>query len=137
MKLSDYNEVANSFSGKLSDITRQIAFGGIAIIWLFKITVNNTTTIPIELISPSKYILIALAIDVLHYAYQSIAWTIFFYVRECKYQKTPEFNKEPDPEMSAPRAMAFIPYIFFIAKIGFVIQAYYQIINFLNDTLIK
>ena len=37
MKLSDYRETYYEFSGKASDVTRQLAFAGIAIVWIFKI----------------------------------------------------------------------------------------------------
>ena len=35
-KLSEFKEDYYHFTGKLSDINRQIAFAGIALIWVFK-----------------------------------------------------------------------------------------------------
>lgn len=50
MKISDYKSVYEGFSSKLSDLNRQIAFAGIAIIWIFKKTNGETTLINSELI---------------------------------------------------------------------------------------
>jgi hypothetical protein len=38
MKLQDYRNDFYLFSGKASDISRQLAFAAIAIIWIFKRT---------------------------------------------------------------------------------------------------
>ena len=36
MKLSEYANVYAEFSGKASDVARQLAFAGLALVWLFR-----------------------------------------------------------------------------------------------------
>jgi hypothetical protein len=51
MKVEEYWKISNEFSGKASDISRQLAFAAIAVIWLFKIdTPTGNITIPPDLI---------------------------------------------------------------------------------------
>src|SRR6478672_3157292 len=45
MKLSKYRETGEYFSGKASEIVRQLILAGIAIIWVFKIKVGNADVI--------------------------------------------------------------------------------------------
>jgi len=42
MNLQDYRDDFYTYSGKASDISRQLAFAGIAIIWIFKKEVPAT-----------------------------------------------------------------------------------------------
>jgi thiamine transporter ThiT len=63
------------FSGKASDINRQLAFAAIAVIWLFKTdTPNGQITIPHDLIWPGILIVAALAADLLQYVAGSLIW---------------------------------------------------------------
>ncbi len=48
MKLSDYRETYYEFSGKLSDVSRQLSFAGIALIWLFKLDSTPVPKVPDE-----------------------------------------------------------------------------------------
>ena len=66
MNLQDYRDDFYTYSGKASDISRQLAFAGIAIIWIFKKKVPATgLTVPSELILPGILIVLALGVDLL------------------------------------------------------------------------
>ena len=78
LKLSEYKEDYYTFTGKLSDITRQIAFAGIAMIWVFRKSDDMGIKIEEGLILPAILIVIALAFDMFHYIYQSITWSVFY-----------------------------------------------------------
>lgn len=52
MRLSQIREAYEELSGKLSDVNRQLAFAGIGIIWIFKITDDHSPIIPNELLEP-------------------------------------------------------------------------------------
>jgi hypothetical protein len=43
MKVEEYWKISNEFSGKASDISRQLAFAAIAVIWLFKIDTQSSS----------------------------------------------------------------------------------------------
>jgi len=66
--VADYQKDSYEFSGKASDISRQLAFGAIAVIWLFKTdTPTGYITIPPDRIWPGILIVAALAADLLQY----------------------------------------------------------------------
>jgi hypothetical protein len=67
--LKDFYEL----SGKASDISRQLAFAAIAVVWLFKTdTPTGQITIPPDLIWPGILIVAALAADLLQYVAGSL-----------------------------------------------------------------
>ena len=49
MKLERLTEIYENRTGKLSDVTRQLALAGIAIIWVFKKEIGTQTGIPKDL----------------------------------------------------------------------------------------
>ena len=129
-KLSEYKEDYYSFSGKLSDINRQIAFAGIALIWIFKQTINNEIVLDPALVSPARLIIIALGIDIFHYIYQTITWSIFYTIKKAKH------NSE-DYELDSPIYLNITAWVLFGFKILFVLIAYFKIFFYLSDKLIK
>ena len=46
MKLRNYRQTYYDYSGKASDIARQLSFAGIAIIWIFKIQKDTSIELP-------------------------------------------------------------------------------------------
>ncbi len=76
MILKDARNAYDYYSGKLSDVVRQLAFAGIAVIWIFK---NGASVIPFDerLVWPLRFLVGALACDLLHYVYASLAWGRF------------------------------------------------------------
>ena len=130
MKLSEYKSDFYTFTGKLSDINRQIAFAGIALIWVFKKTEGNETIISNELVFPAILLAISFGVDMLQDIYQSIAWAIF-------HRKHEKIKTEDDPELLASPKMNYPSWILFSMKIILVIIAYISIIDFLVNKLIK
>jgi hypothetical protein len=47
---------------------RQLAFAGIAVIWIFKVPTENSAKVPGALVLPGLLLIGALAFDLLHYA---------------------------------------------------------------------
>src|SRR5262245_49460778 len=82
MKLPGYRETFYVYSGKASDICRQLAFAGIAVIWLFKKDVVGQPTLPIELIWSGVFIVLSLVADVFQYVLASIVWRLFYRAKE-------------------------------------------------------
>jgi len=52
MKLSEYKKVSDANTAKTSDITRQLALAGVAIIWIFRVEKNGQFQIENFLIYP-------------------------------------------------------------------------------------
>jgi hypothetical protein len=68
-------ERSGEASDKASEINRNLAFAGIAIIWLFKIDSDGGRQIvPPELFLPGLLLVIGLAFDLLQYVIKSELW---------------------------------------------------------------
>ena len=124
MELKKYLEAYHEFSGKASDIARQLAFAAIAIIWIFKTNSIEIIAIPNELIRPSALIIMALAFDLLQYVIASIIWKIFYSLKERK-------GVPVDQDVKASPWLSRIVLFFFIFKILFVIVGYILIFKFI------
>lgn len=124
MKLSEYKEDYYTFTGKLSDINRQIAFAGIAIIWIFKKTTNIEMLIDPQLVLPAVLIVAALAVDMLQYIYQSVTWAIFYTYYKRK-------GKLEDEVINSPESLNYVSWGLFILKVLLVIIAYCIIFKYL------
>jgi hypothetical protein len=74
MKISDYRDSYYLYSGKVSDITRQMALAGIAVVWIFKESAGTQYKISNELLIPSIGFLIALAFDLIQYVVGAVIW---------------------------------------------------------------
>jgi hypothetical protein len=129
-KISEYKEDYYLFTGKLSDINRQIAFAGIAIIWVFKKSENSQFQIEVDLILPSILIVCSLAFDMFQYIYQSIAWSIFYSHHNRK-------HKNEDKKIESSERMNYPSWIFFSTKVILVLIAYVKIFMFLLEKLLK
>lgn len=129
MKLSEYKQDYYIFTGKLSDINRQIAFAGIALIWIFRKTDGSEISISNELILPSILFAFALGFDILQYIYQSITWSIFY----CYHEKR---TGDEDADIPTPKKLNYPSWFFFSMKVLFVIISYTYIIKFLINNLV-
>ena len=56
MKLSEYKKTYEDFSGKASNVVRQLSFAGIAVIWIFKVQSNGSLKIPDTLAPESRFV---------------------------------------------------------------------------------
>jgi hypothetical protein len=126
MKLDDYKNDFYYFTGKLSDLSRQLAFAGLAVVWIFKYT-SETNQIQIDrgLVLPAILLIASLTTDLLQYIYQSACWSIFFHYHEKR--------KAPNEEFLAPSWMNYFSWIAFVLKVIFLIIAYALVLNYLYD----
>lgn len=124
MKLKEVREAYYEFSRKASDISRQLGFAGIALIWIFKVEVNNDESIPHSLVLAALLIVIGLVSDLLQYIYGTAAWGIYHRCEEKK--KTRE-----NTEIKAPPEINWPTNTFFAIKVICISFAYYFILSFL------
>jgi hypothetical protein len=102
MKIKEAREEHAFYSGKLSDILRQLGLAGVAIIWVFRIESPSANSIPRGLIPAGWFLLLGLAADLLHYTAGTIFWDQFSEKRakeleEIRREVTPT-GKQFDPE---------------------------------------
>ena len=130
MKLVKYKEAGFQSSTKVSDINRQLAFAGIAVCWIFKNDSTGMVQLPHELILPLTLFVVALALDILQYIYQTIVWTIYWRTKENKPDVT------MDSEYKAHHIWSTLSYIIFGFKVLVNVIGYYLVINYLYCLLI-
>lgn len=103
-RLSEVEKTRNDATGRASDVGRQLAFAGIATVWLLR---DGTATRPIssQLFYALLFLSIALLIDFLQYAYCSRVWRKF-------YNEQYELHKSDDALVDIPDQLANKTYIF-------------------------
>lgn len=142
MKISDYRSDYYAFTGKASEIVRQLALAGIAVVWLLKGTapvLPNAQAVaplaeirlPLGLLLPSIGFLVALACDLAQYVVAAIIWR--HYYRELESRELPDDAGDQeehdfglhDTKMEKPILW------FFWAKIGFASVAWCFLVGML------
>jgi len=129
-KLSEFKEDYYHFTGKLSDINRQIAFAGVALIWVFKKADELGVHIENDLILPAILIVSALGLDLFQYIYQSIVWSIFYTIQNRKFE-------DETTEVESPEYLNYISWVFFSIKVLLVLIAYVNIFLYLLEKFVK
>ena len=124
MELNEYKKDSYEFSKLTSDLVRQFAFAGIAIIWIFKVD-KSDHLIPNQLFLPLLFLVIALVFDLLQYLIPTIIWTIFFRYHEKKNNGDTRVQIKASSRYSAPGWTCFT------LKIICLIVSYVFIISFI------
>jgi len=125
MKLKDCRENYYFHTGKVSEISRQLAFAGLALIWIFiGLEIQETLAIPNALIWPGILILVTLALDFLHYLTAAAIWGIYGRAKE-------RAGISQSTEFKAPRHLNWPAIVLFILKATAIIIAYILLIRFL------
>ena len=124
MNLEGYRQTFYTYSGKASDLNRQLDFAGIAIIWLFKKDAGGHLSLPPEVILPGIFIVASLSLDILQYVVGSIIWRIFYRCKEkAGVGENVELNHSPWLEAAITSLFAL--------KILCLLIAYFLIFKFL------
>ncbi|MBN1184982.1 MAG: hypothetical protein JXB49_22040 [Bacteroidales bacterium] len=129
MKLEGYKTDSYEFSGKASDLMRQFAFAGIAIIWIFRYDKPIDHLIPQECIASLVCFVVALGFDLLQYLIPTLIWTIFFRYHEIRNEGNTDVDVKASGWWSAPG------WICFVAKTITLIIGYIKILSFLITKL--
>ena len=109
-------------SKSLSDVNRQLAFAGIAVIWIFTKTEKLPLVIPDDLLFPLLFFLISLSLDLCHYISQAWSWGIFQYYKE-------QIKKvKSDEQFKAPNWINTTGVLFWVAKVIANVIGYYLLL---------
>src|SRR5680860_754515 len=107
--VADYKEDYEYFTGKASEINRNLALAGIAIIWIFKTTSETGIAIPQDLITPLIWLVISLSLDLLQYIVGGLIWLIFYRYQEYRInRKKIKANKNIKAPAVFPGILHFI-----------------------------
>ncbi len=133
MKLEDYKQDYYWYSGKASDVARQLAFAGIALVWIFKSTSQSGVVLPKCLLWPMLFLGIGLAADLLQYITGTIVWGCFHHHHEQKEPDDPKHN----PDLYAPIGLSIPISVFFVIKLCTVVIGYSLLIKYLLSELLQ
>ena len=125
MKLKDCRETFYEFSGKLSDNARNLAFAGIAIVWIFKQGENGSYSIPDALKTAMLMFVVSLSLDLLQYIWQTFIWGRFYTYKENK------LKHDESAEFLAPCVFKNIADVIFWSKVIALVIGYVFMLRFL------
>lgn len=129
-KLKEIKEDFYAFSSKTSDITRQLALAGIAIIWIFRITENDTIKLLPQTVQILKLLVLCLLFDFCHAFIPSFTYGFMTSIFKR--------NGKVDDDVVEYNQLWTIPeWAFFVIKIIFLVWAYIILWIFLNSNLIQ
>lgn len=129
MKLKDARDFYYFYSGKTSDLVRQLGFAGIAVIWLFKYEAQGVPKVPEALAPPLMLIVLGLALDLLQYAVATFIWGLFQRHKE-------KSGVGEDADFLAPKQFNWPTIVFFTIKAIAIIAAYAYLLRYLAATVL-
>jgi hypothetical protein len=132
MKLSAARECYYSHSGNASAAARQIAFAGIAVVWVFNQPQSGRPIdLPYQLVLVLLFLCAALAFDLLQYALSTAIWG--FYSRRKEKELRHKFHD--DPSIEPPRQLNWPGIAMFWLKLAALLSAYFVLARYLVTTL--
>ena len=132
MKLSEARESYYSNSARASELTRQLAFAGIALVWIFNSPVQNQSiALPRELMLVSLWLVLALILDFAQYVLGTLIWG--FFSRRVEVKKPHRVGE--DVEFAASPFMNWPGLICFWAKLAVLAFAYFKLGSFILTKL--
>jgi hypothetical protein len=111
------------FTEKASEINRNLALGGIAVVWIFKNGSESNHLFPTELTTPLLLLVLSLSADLIQYILGGIIWFSFFKYHEACSPK--------DKNLKAPNVLPLMIHIPYFTKLILTIWAYCKIGQFL------
>src|SRR5215216_3546154 len=124
MNLQDYRQTFYDYSGKLSDVCRQLAFSAIAVVWLFKSESDGIPHFPERLVLPSVFVIACLTLDLLQYLLGSLIWRSFYRSKE-------KMGMTSEQEIDHSIWLEFPILTTFYLKVALLLVAYCLILAFL------
>lgn len=122
MNLKDAQGYYTRHSTSLSAVCRQLAFAGIAVVWIFVNKDGGQYSIPNDLLFPLTCFVVGLAFDLLQYFYASAAWGIYSRLKEL------ELGDNSTNDFLAPRWINWPTILFFWLKAIALITGYLSMI---------
>ena len=129
MILADYRDAYYELSGKASDVARQLAFAGIALIWIFHPHDAGPVALPQPLLLPAALFVAGLGFDLLQYVTGALIWGAFH-----RYQEQ-HLGPGSKKALSAPAWFNWPNLFFFWSKLALVLAAYGLLLRYILSIL--
>ena len=134
MTLKEIREDYVRYSTNVSELSRNLAYAGIGIVWIFKQSSTDDklistfmSSIPSELKWPLILFIVVLILDLFQYVIQTAIWYPYY----AKHKEIHKEEKEDDVNLQEPEIYSAIPWCFWVFKLLFVIVAYFMLGMFL------
>jgi len=95
MKLKDCRDSYYEFSGKASELGRNISLAGLALIWAFRVTRGEESMIPPIMRWAGIFLILALFLDFLQYLFATIIWGSYHRYKEKHNTKEEDYFLAP------------------------------------------
>ena len=112
------------FSGRASDVARQLAFAGIAAVWLFRPEDSNGLGLPADLMPVALALALSLFFDLFQYIYAAAAWGVYQWWFEEDAQKSNPADEREGDIPDSPNWINHPTIAFFALKLGALAIAY-------------
>jgi hypothetical protein len=130
MTLDDLWSDVRELTGKLSDVTRQAAYAGLAVIWIFKTGDAATYHLDRSLIWVGVLLALALTFDLAQYACNAaLRW---FHARQEEKVRGVDYKGK---DITLPKRLNRIPYALFALKVTLVAAGYVVLLGYLLRVL--
>lgn len=130
MKLKDCRESYYYNSGKASDISRQLAFAGLALVWAFRVGSADAAIVPRDMRWAAILLVIGLALDFLQYIVATMVWGVYHRLKEKR-------ATSENQDFLAPRAINYPANTCFFLKQIAVFAAYVFLLSSMSDSFWK
>jgi hypothetical protein len=107
-------------SASASAVSRQLAFAGLAAVWIFKVTVAGVDRVPSDLVPAAAFLVTALGCDLLQYIAATAFWGGFRRWKEWERNRAKESGTKFVDEFVAPAWINWVGNAFFWAKLALV-----------------
>jgi len=128
VKLQDCREAHRDYSKTASEVNRTLAFAALAVVWIFRLEQTAPTLLPRELIGPTVWSVLSLALDLFHYASSTVIWAAYTRHKEIE-------GIAGDEEFLAPAEINYPGNVLFWGKIICLMIAYVSLLRFLWSRL--
>lgn len=127
MNLQDVRDNGNWHSEKLSEVNRQLAYAGIAVVWIFKNGSDDAPRLPDELFAPLCLLGLGLLFDLSHYFSSTIIWKCILWDKEKKIPK----EKFSTATFRIPASVNYLSYSLLIMKVSCVGIGYLLLVKWI------
>jgi hypothetical protein len=125
MKLEKVREEVYYFSQKASEANQKLAIAGIALIWLFKVTVHHNISFSLILFLALISFIASLAVEIIHYSILAPIWSKH-YNNEYKRlsSNTQDLTNIEESEVDEPSEGNLLGWVLFYGKLLFLLIGY-------------
>ncbi len=123
MTLAEAGAAYRDYSGKTSEIVRQLGFAGLALVWILSTDSQRSLPLawPLELLVPAMLIVTSLALDLVHYLAASLLWGGY-------HRRQERAGVQETATVLAPRWVNWPAVTFFWSKSLAMIAAYWVLL---------